>query len=163
MNTKPIKRNENLVPISREHHATLLFCWKLKQGVKQHVETQRIQDYINWFWNNHLVPHFKAEEEVLFTDPEDVMVQQALEEHRKILAKINRINSCNPENSSQLSLELGELVEKHTRYEERTLFPYLEEKLSDDELNRIGGILHEEEHTAFEDYHDEFWVKEKTI
>ena len=31
--TKPLKRNPNLVPLSREHHYGLLFCWKLKQGL----------------------------------------------------------------------------------------------------------------------------------
>ena len=47
---KPIKRNPNLMPVSREHHATLLFCWKLRQGVKKDVSAERMKNYIYWFW-----------------------------------------------------------------------------------------------------------------
>ncbi|WP_234111519.1 hemerythrin domain-containing protein [Chryseobacterium sp. R2A-55] len=158
MENKPIKRNRNIVPISREHHATLLFCWKIRKGVKAEVQPQRMTRYINWFWKHHLEPHFRSEEKLLFLDFKDAMVNRGLNEHQLIVAKINEINVRTLEKSDPLYLELADLIDDHTRFEERTLFPYLEEKLSDEELDKIGDILREEEHSALEDYDDEFWA-----
>ncbi|MBF6609889.1 MAG: hemerythrin domain-containing protein [Chryseobacterium sp.] len=159
---KPIKRNENLMPVSREHHATLLFCWKLKQGVKKEVSADRMKNYIHWFWKNHMLPHFKTEEELLFVETSDPMVARALNEHQRILSKINEISVRNEENVNEAILQLSDLVNQHTRYEERELFPYLEEHLTDENLTEIGRQLHGEEHNAEENYHDEFWAKENT-
>lgn len=159
MERKPIKRNENLLPVSREHHATLLFCWKLRQGVKKEIEAERMTKYINWFWNNHLEHHFQTEEKLLFIDLQDEMIARGIEEHKKILAKINEINVRTAEKSYGLYLELADLVDDHTRYEERELFPWLEKKFSILQLKEIGEILHGEEHTAEENYEDEFWAK----
>ncbi|MBB5334282.1 hemerythrin domain-containing protein [Chryseobacterium koreense] len=161
MEKKPIKRNENIVPISREHHATLLFCWKLRKGVKAEVQPERMNRYINWFWKHHLEHHFQSEEQLLFLDVEDEMVNRGLNEHRLIIAKINEINVRTEEKSYPLYLELADLIDDHTRFEERQLFPYLENKLSVEELQKIGEILHGEEHNALEDYDDEFWAKEQ--
>ena len=161
METKPIKRNENLVPVSREHHATLLFCWKLRQGVKMEISPERISKYINWFWNHHMEPHFETEEKLLFLDVADPAIMRGLKEHQEIISKINEINVRGPEKSYALYLELAQLVNNHTRYEERELFPWLEEKLTEAELTAIGGKLHPEDHTAEEQYVDEFWVNTK--
>ena len=161
MEKKPIKRNENIIPISREQHATLLFCWKLRKGVKAEIEPERMVKYINWFWTHHMEHHFQTEERLLFLDFNDEMVKKGLEEHQQILAKINEINVRTEEKSYPLFLELADLVDDHTRYEERQLFPHLEKKFSEEELNKIGAILHDEEHSALEDYEDEFWAKDK--
>ena len=161
MEKKPIKRNENLVPVSREHHATLLFCWKLRTGVKAETEPERMIRYTNWFWLNHLQSHFATEEKLLFIDTEDEMVTKWLADHQRILAKINEINVRSNTKTYPLLLELATLIDDHTRYEERQLFPYLEEKFSELELGKIGETLHSEDHDAVEDYDDEFWAKEK--
>ena len=90
------------------------------------------------------------------------MVARALNEHQRILSKINEISVRNGENVKEVILQLADLVDRHTRYEERELFPYLEEHLSDENLTKIGLQLHGEEHNAEENYHDEFWAKENT-
>lgn len=158
---KPIKRNENLVPVSREHHSTLLFCWKLREGVKNGTEATRILNYIDWFWDNHIQPHFKTEEELLFVDSEDQKVSQALHEHRDIEKKISALKNFKEDEFTQEVLALSELMNHHVRYEERELFPYLESSLGAQKLAAIGQALHGEQHTAAEDYGDEFWLKKK--
>jgi hypothetical protein len=35
----PIKRNDNLVPLSKTTTFTLLFCWKIRTGLKLKIET----------------------------------------------------------------------------------------------------------------------------
>lgn len=32
-----MKRNENLIPLSREHHYGLLCVWKIREGVKKKI------------------------------------------------------------------------------------------------------------------------------
>ena len=59
---KPIKRNEFLKAISREHHHGLLLSWKIRAGIKKEVEPFRIKKYLDWFYTEHLLPHFEIEE-----------------------------------------------------------------------------------------------------
>src|SRR5690606_36276296 len=63
---KPIKRDENIQPFSREHHHGLLLSWKIKTGFKKNLELERIKRYTDWFYKNQLLPHFEAEEKYLF-------------------------------------------------------------------------------------------------
>ncbi len=161
MTESPIKRHDNIAPLSREHHGALLFSWKLKQGVKNGTSTERIKKYISWFWKHHLLPHQQTEEEVLFTDATDPLVKKALEEHTEIRDRIDAI-LVNESTAREAIPELAELNDTHIRYEERELFPHLEKKLSLVELERIGQILlHNEEHSAKEDYDDPFWEGKK--
>jgi len=80
----PIRRNEHITPLSREHHDNLLFCWKIRQGIKLGIERKRMEKYVHYFWQNHIEPHFELEESLLFTDTEDEYVQKVLLEHQQI-------------------------------------------------------------------------------
>ena len=55
-------------------------------------------------------------------------------------------------------LDLAEMIERHIRFEERELFPYLENILSLEQLQNIGAILLKEENESCALKHeDEFW------
>lgn len=56
MNKKPIRRNENIVKLSKEHHFSLLFCWKIRQGIKMEIPAARIIKYMEYFKANFLIP-----------------------------------------------------------------------------------------------------------
>ncbi|MFV0605787.1 MAG: hemerythrin domain-containing protein [Niabella sp.] len=155
---QPIKRNPHLIPISKEHHGTLLFCWKLKQGLAKNIDSSRIIKYIHWYWQNHIIPHFETEEKYLFVNEGDKMVLQALQEHQSIKESILSLDNMDEVEIRHTIEKISQLVNDHTRYEERELFPYLEETLSELELEAIGKALQKEEHTADEDYNDEFWT-----
>lgn len=162
MSAQPIKRNENLIPISREHHGTLLFCWKLKQGLSQNVEQGRIVHYINWYMADHIQPHFETEERYLFVEKEDSLVSKALEDHQHIKDLVVAINAQHSsEDVKDLILQVSNAVNEHTRYEERILFPHLEQHFDAAHLSKIGEALSQEEHNAEEKYEDEFWVIKK--
>ena len=83
---KPIKRHKALKPVSREHHHGLLLSWKIRQGLKLNISTERICNYLNWFWEHHLKPHFEVEENYIFPilGNDNQLVKQALEDHQKI-------------------------------------------------------------------------------
>lgn len=161
MKPKPIKRSEHIVSISREHHATLLFCWKLRQGVKLAIEKERIGQYVSWFWDTHLQPHFETEERLLFTETGFKKIKQALDEHQQILALCQELAQVTTNDFYDKVAQLADLVDRHTRYEERELFPWIEDNFDEERLVRIGATLAQEEHSAEENYEDEFWAKKK--
>ena len=157
MATTPIKRNKNFIPLSKDHHHGLLLCWKIREGLKNGIELERIKNYINFFWQKHLMDHFGQEETLLFSKVDSPLVSQANEEHasiRLLISEINKIEDLNKESYSQLA----DLVEKHIRFEERVLFPFLEEKIPFEEMEIIGAAL-EAQHTQEYNYEDEFWIR----
>jgi hemerythrin superfamily protein len=83
---QPIKRHNALQPLSREHHNALLFCWKIREGIKRQVEPERIKQYVNWFWKTHLANHFQTEERYIFPILPAINdnIKQAISEHRTL-------------------------------------------------------------------------------
>lgn len=162
MRIVPIKRDVRLVKLSRDHHAGLLFCWKLRQGVKYHIETDRLVRYIKYFWAHHFSGHFKEEEEILFIPvKKDKEVQKALADHQKIKIFIEKINVSGMEDEGDILLELADTVDEHIRFEERVLFPHLQEKLSERQLEKIGEqFVHE---PFIDTYEDDFWIKPRSL
>lgn len=158
---KPIKRNEHIVKLSKDHHFTLLFCWKIRNGLKFGVEPSRIINYVNYFWQHLMQPHFSEEETVLFAPVQDAAVQRALNEHAQIAEQIRALTADENNEATQLST-LADTVDNHVRYEERELFPHLENVLTDEQLNAIGKQLDAQHDPALkDDFTDEFWLKNK--
>lgn len=153
----PIKRNKNLVPLSKNHHVTLLFCWKIRSGLKLNTTKERIKNYISYFWQTHMQPHFYEEETILFTPVQDAAVQRALNEHAAIRNQIDFIMSAQIITDEHFK-KLADDVDNHVRYEERELFPHLEKILSDEQLQNIGDSLEKNHAVACsDDFADEFW------
>lgn len=161
MERKPIKRNEHIVKLSRDHHASLLFCWKLRQGIKYHISAERLIKYVQYFWQHHLSIHFKEEEEFLFVPPHDEVVQKAIDDHQNIKIFVEQISLHGAESGNNVLMELADMVNDHVRYEERILFPHLEEKLSDQQLQKIGSEINKEPLT--DNYEDNFWTKPASL
>lgn len=160
MVSKPIKRNENILKLSQEHHFSLLFCWKIKQGLNGEIPSERIIKYVQYFSANFLIPHFREEELFLFPALNDEKVDKAIEQHKQINNIISGISLHDENNSKKALQRVAELVDDHVRYEERELFPYIESKLSDEQLAAIGEKLNEAQAMPLKDeYEDEFWVK----
>ena len=153
----PIKRNKNLVSLSKEHHSTLLFCWKIRTGLKLNVETARIKHYVHYFWQAHMQPHFYEEETILFAPVQDEAVQKALNEHSDIKKQVETIIASEDIQPVQLKI-LADAVDNHVRYEERELFQHLENILTEQQLKEIGGKLQTAANAICNDaFADEFW------
>jgi hemerythrin-like domain-containing protein len=161
MQTKPIKRNEHIVKLSRDHHAGLLFCWKLRQGVKYHIAAERLITYIQYFWQHHFSIHFKEEEEILFSPLKDGIVEKAMAEHQNIKTFIDQISLHGTEVDKEVVLQLADMVNDHIRFEERVLFPHLEEKLPDEQLKKIGKEINTE--PLMDNFEDNFWTKPASL
>lgn len=159
MEKKPIKRNENIIKLSRDHHASLMFCWKLRQGVKLKIASSRMVNYIEYFWEDHMGPHFREEEEILFVPFKDDLVIRAINEHKEISALITNLIEKKSDVDEVLFLQIATLVDDHVRFEERILFPHLEKNLTDAQLDEIGKQLPDD--TPKDTYSDAFWIKAK--
>ncbi len=156
----PIKRHPALVSFSKEHHFGLLLTWKIRQGTSFGVETERMSNYVVHFFNVDLRQHFADEETFLFSRlaADDSLRLQAEAEHRQIYNLVSEI-AANPTDEALLKT-FSELLEKHIRFEERTLFNHLQHHIPAAELEEIekrtaGGVDPDINWT------DVFWIKKK--
>ena len=160
MEKKPIKRNEHIVKLSKDHHFSLLFCWKIRNGLKFNASPSRIINYVHYFWQHHMEPHFTEEETILYAPVKDDAVKKALEDHAEIKYLVATLDTSKTI-TQQLSA-LAEKVDEHVRYEERELFPHMEKVLNEEQLENIGkqiAALHDP--SLKDDFADEFWIKKK--
>ncbi len=157
---KPIIRSVQLQPLSREHHDGLLFVWKIRQGLKNHVSIDKLGNYAGWYWRNHIRPHFFQEEKVLlpYMTASHPMAVQVKKDHDYIRELILTIDK---EADRYDFIRLSNLVETHIRFEERELFQYLEQHLTAEELTAIHEQLEEHPVSCEEEWKDNFWVKKE--
>mgnify|MGYP001545945156 CR=1 FL=1 len=157
---KPIKRSEHIAALSRDHHAGLLFCWKIKEGLKCGIDPLRINQYVKYFWEGHLQEHFREEETLLFNKLDNDLTSQGKREHQVLSGWFMRIINNEVEHFKDY-LSFTELLTNHIRFEERVLFPFIEEHLPKTDLEAIGAHLAKAHSVAFNDsYHDEFWIRQ---
>ena len=149
---KPIKRDKNIQPLSRDHHHTLLLCWKIRKGFSKEVSPERMKTYSDWFFKNYVLPHFRIEEKYLFPvlREDHEMVKRALAEHRRL----ERLFNDDKEITRSLSL-IEEELELHVRYEERELFNEIQKQATSEQLLIITEV-HKDERFQ-ENAEDEFW------
>lgn len=149
----PIKRIEPLKNLSREHHHGLLLCWKIRQGLKLNIETERIKTYVGWFWDHHLQLHFEKEEKFLFPviGNQHELIQEGLAQH----ALLRKLFENKKKNRNSLTIIAQEL-EKHIRFEERVLFNEIQKVITVQELDQLR-IADKVDYC--DNLTDEFWVK----
>lgn len=154
---KPLKRNENLLVFSHEHHHGLIFCNRLKMS--NQASDKILKVFVRDFWENHLSEHFENEEKLflpLFRSSE--IKVQFLWEHGRIKKLIKTIEESEGD-IQKLSLDLADLINDHIRFEERIMFPWLEKTLNLDELKAIGDTLKDTEISAH-NFLPAFWKNE---
>lgn len=155
----PIKRSEELQPLSRQHHNGLLFCLLLHKGLKKNADLGVMQQFIEWFWYKDLQPHFELEERFLVPLQQeyyllDPALRRMVDEHYELKNIINEISL----NASLQSIEeLRAKLEAHIRYEERELFPSIEETISPQQRHAIGTALSHEKDDNCMNYRHKFW------
>lgn len=153
---KPLKRIDEIKPFSRDHHHSLLLCWKVKTGFRKGIPINRIKAYTDWFYKTHIESHFDLEEKHLFPvlESENKLVKQALTEHRHL----RKLFTDDTDIDSSLKLIPIEL-EKHIRFEERVLFNEIQKAATSEQLKEFESIHSDARFT--ENTVDEFWLYEE--
>jgi iron-sulfur cluster repair protein YtfE (RIC family) len=156
-NQAPIKRHPAIVSFSKDHHFGLLLVWKIRQGLNNDVNPERISNYIRYFFKEDLEKHFKEEEQLLFSKLpiNDVLRKQAEGDHRAIYKLVAAIEK--KKDDAVLLNQLADKLEKHIRFEERELFNHLQNNIATDDLVLIGKRISNSSKTIDENWEDVFW------
>ena len=144
-----MERHPALYILSHDHHKGLILAQQLKKGAPQYKgmpsTLEGKKEYAISFYRTELVKHFEDEEKILFPsvikrdDEVDKLIEEVISEHRKMESLVKDL--MRKSDVTDLLDELGRLLEKHIRKEERKLFPKIEEILSQEELIVIGEKL----------------------
>jgi iron-sulfur cluster repair protein YtfE (RIC family) len=144
-------RHPSLVALSHDHHhglALALRCRKQALGQIKPMGAEglrnRAQEFLEFFRAN-LVAHFKAEEELLFplmresaAGCED-LVDELVKQHGELRRAMPQLEAGT--GLAKLIFDLGDLLERHIRKEERELFPLFEAHVDGAKAEAVGTQL----------------------
>ncbi|HTI07910.1 MAG TPA: hemerythrin domain-containing protein [Puia sp.] len=155
----PIKRHQAMASFSRDHHSGLLLVWKIRQGLLNSIDPERIGDYVLFFYKEDLEKHFRDEEKLLFCklSPDDSLRKQAETDHQLVYAMMADLE--NKKDYKDLLHSIADRLEKHIRFEERELFNHLQDILSSEELETIAKRFPIDSKAPDEAWKDKFWMK----
>lgn len=146
-----MKRHKALISLSHDHHHGLMLAQLIKSGSPEYkglptTVAGKVQHAVNFF-EEHLIPHFKKEEEILFPRSKsrsseiDNLISELTMQHKAIHALIGKLQKSG-EPETELN-ELGVLLENHIRHEERELFQDIQNTLTENEMNKLEKDLGE--------------------
>ncbi len=146
-------RHPSLQPLSHEHHHGLALALRCrKQGLGQIKPMgaaglrERAKEFLE-FYRGNLVAHFKAEEEVLFPLMREQlagcgeMLDQLARDHAQLRQAMPQLEAGT--GLAKLIFDLGDLLERHIRKEERELFPLFEAHVEAALAEQLGAKLKE--------------------
>ncbi|MDX5422780.1 MAG: hemerythrin domain-containing protein [Hymenobacteraceae bacterium] len=146
-----MRRHESLIPISRQHHAGLLTARLLQHGAPPYkgMPTTLLakRDYVLTFLQEHLLPHFRLEEETVFklaTEAAGELQQQAQAlqgQHSQLQQLIRALPLATEATLPEKLHEVGILLEQHIRQEERVFFERLQQELPQDKLLLLQKLV----------------------
>ena len=146
-------RHPSLVLLSHDHHhglALALRCRKQGLGQIKPMGAEGLRDRAREFlefYRANLVAHFKAEEEVLFPLMREqvagcaAMLDQLVQDHEQLRRAMPQLESGT--GLAKLIFDLGDLLERHIRKEERELFPLFEAHVDAAQAEEVGVKLKE--------------------
>ena len=139
-----MKRSGALRALSHQHHQGLFAALQLKRAGRESAVEARLV-FLD-FYEREGSRHFRAEEELLLpafashAGVHDQAIARVLTEHVDLRARGQDLERSVDPDPATLR-ELGERLESHIRFEERVLFPMVEEVLPVAELERLGAAF----------------------
>jgi quercetin dioxygenase-like cupin family protein len=142
-----MKRHQALIALSHDHHETLVEARHLHRGAEAPDPIAAVTAFLAFFTAS-VVPHFREEEELLFprvADAEEAekLVVRALLEHQRLHAAVAELRDLvrgrEGRDLVRLMRDLAGLLEAHVRFEERELFPLIEELVSEQALGTFAN------------------------
>src|SRR5262249_32618119 len=143
-----IMRHASLTRLSHDHHhglALALRCRKQSLGQLKPMGSaglrERAREVVD-FYQTQLVRHFRAEEEILFPSMREAVPQSAaligelLGQHEQLRQMISQLEAGS--GLAKTIFDLGDVLERHIRKEERELFPLFETHIETAQAEAIG-------------------------
>ncbi len=146
-------RHPSLILLSHDHHHGLALALRCRRQALGQIKPmgaqglkERVKEYRDFFAQN-LVPHFQAEEEILFplirarAAGSHSLIDELLKDHEQL----RKWEGCLEEDKglAKVLFDLGDLLERHIRREERELFPFFENLAALVDAERIGKEIKE--------------------
>jgi len=135
-----IKRHPALQPLSRDHLVALFHSYRLIQAANNNPRFNLEESIIGFksAWKNEIAIHFADEERLFPSLPVSVdSLQRLFDEHAALRQLILELETTGSQ-SSVLALKLGQTLDAHIRWEEHSLFPEIEQALSEAEIRQLG-------------------------
>jgi len=154
METQFKARVQELAPLSKEHKEGLLFVDQVRKGIAS-VAIERVRNYVRWYWQNHIRPHFYHEEKILlpYLSPRHPFLLRVKEDHSYIRDLVLELDNGG---DASMFRTLCDLLVAHIRFEEQQLFALLQDELKPDQLDSINKALHARP-VEEEQWNDPFW------
>ncbi|HUH14375.1 MAG TPA: hemerythrin domain-containing protein [Gaiellaceae bacterium] len=134
-----MKRHSALVPLSHDHHQTLVRARELRRAAADgdDAELEQVAGRFRRAFAGEVTRHFRDEEELLFpllgeVEPPPETLVRALTQH----ARIRSLEQQLPDRRAAAAL--GTLLEEHVRLEERELFDLIQRTVSDERLASLS-------------------------
>ena len=140
-----MKRSAALSPLSRDHHHALDAALRLRRATGDDVAAAVA--HFERFFAEHGREHFATEERYLLPalpagDPEWAAgVERVLADHEALRLGAEDLARAPADERVSMAHELGELLAAHVRFEERVLFPLLEQRLAPEDLELLGRAI----------------------
>jgi len=135
-------RDKNLVPLSRQHQHALALCVRINRATLSTArELDAWQAEIQQHFEQEIQYHFAAEEAGIFPAarrfPEfRSLVEELVADHAQLRTYFT--SATNRTLDREALRQFAELLSTHIRKEERQLFERMQERLTQDELQKIG-------------------------
>lgn len=149
--TTSSRRNEGLIPLSREHQYALLLCLRIHRGLAVAEPDaawvqQKASDAVRFF-ESDLQKHFQVEEDVLFPAMRGLsgageLIDQLLAQHSTMRLLRDELRKGDSRSIATTLLEFADTLEAHIRKEERELFPIYEQQASRELMSLVGDVIH---------------------
>jgi iron-sulfur cluster repair protein YtfE (RIC family) len=156
-----MKRDNSLRTLSWEHHDGLVLTFRIERGLKYHRNPQLIRKYLFHVWDNDLTHHFWQEEQVLpavlqKSSEGGGLLAEMIRDHKWFERHVENLQGRNEVSEEELR-QFAQRLNDHIRFEERELFPFIENHAGRYELERIGGFLQKQHRPKNECWEPAFW------
>ncbi|BAO45200.1 hemerythrin domain-containing protein [Thiolapillus brandeum] len=141
-----MKRHEELINLSREHHQSLRLAKKCLDvaATGEPEQCKALCNEIVSIFDQEWDRHFRNEEKTIFNITAEMngrihdLGRQLVDEHERMREMARAMNQG--ETGCTLLHDFGVLLKDHTRLEERELFPLVEEAFSPAQMEQIRKL-----------------------
>lgn len=139
--TPPLQRHPSLQPFSRDHYVGLQQSQRLVKGATLDAEHRRttVATFLE-IWDREIDDHFAEEERLLLPLVQSADAERLQQEHRELRRCVastrDEQNQTAPDPEAMRAL--GQMLNDHIRWEERHLFPTIQDTTDSDVLEAIG-------------------------
>ncbi len=147
----PLKRHSALIPLSHSHRDALFTANLIRTGGPVYpgypADLSGKKDFLISYLRTKWPTHVQLEEKLLFPfiaalKPEFGKVQQLLvQEHRELEKLLDHLLSVSQPDTEACLNKISQAMIRHVRYEERTVFEWIQDNLSADQLEELGKLV----------------------